>query len=516
MVIDPRARPFLEALAVFAFWAALLAWLVAGAEGILGVDGYYHFRIGEEILERGPWVDIRWLPFTVLGERGPDHHWLWHLLLAPFALLGHSLTAVKAAVVFTGALVPAALTLGCRWQGIPYAPLFASLAVTTSAVLPERYLMLRAQGMALVLTALALVAMTKRRYGLLGLVAFLFMQLYHGAVILVLVGAIWMLLQWLTTREFESRVAVAVGAGLFLGLLLSPWFPENVGYLVFHTIFKVGRAYLELAGTEWYPTVWPRLFQESWPAHVILAFASAGAIWAWHRKPAKLLQAETVLFLAVAFVFLVLYKSSWRFVDYYAPFAVLAAGLVVRDMGPVWREWRIPSGAAAACLVLAVVLGGWRSIGVIENSPKTAPTKYARVMSYLSQHGQPGDVVLNTHWTDFVQLVWHDPRFRYASGLDGHYLLYGDDADQFEFWFALRDVDNFEGEIVGLLAMEHFDARWIVVPAASTYVAELLQRDPHAHQVVSSDDGWLFELRAGRVISKRDELHGLGGGAPQL
>lgn len=82
--------------------------------------------------------------------------------------------------------------------------------------------MLRAQGMALVLTALALVAMTRRRYRLLGLVAFLFMQLYHGAVILVLVGAIWMLLQWLTTREFESRIAVAVGGGLFLGLLLSP------------------------------------------------------------------------------------------------------------------------------------------------------------------------------------------------------------------------------------------------------------------------------------------------------
>lgn len=137
-------------------------------------------------------------------------------------------------------------------------------------------------------------------------------------------------------------------------------------------------------------------------------------------------------------------------------------------------------------------------------------------MAYLGQHGQPGDVVLNTHWTDFVQLVWHDPRFRYASGLDGHYLLYGENAAQFEFWFALRDIDNFEGQIVGLLAMEHFDARWIVVPAASTYVAELLQRDPHAHQVVASEDGWLFELRARRVISKRDELHGLGRGASQL
>ena len=77
MNIDPRARPFLEALAVFAFWAALLAWILADAEGILGVDGYYHFRIGQEILERGPWVDIRWLPFTVLGEHGPDHHWLF-------------------------------------------------------------------------------------------------------------------------------------------------------------------------------------------------------------------------------------------------------------------------------------------------------------------------------------------------------------------------------------------------------------------------------------------------------
>ena len=484
-----------EALAVFAISIGALGWIVAGDEGILGVDGYYHFRVAEEIVARGPWVDIHWLPFTVLGDRGPDHHWLFHVLITPFTLLGHSLPAVKWAAVVCAATIPTTLTVVARLYGVPFAPLFALLAMTTSAVLPGRYLMLRANGLALVFMALAVYAMTRRLYVWLGVLAFLFMQFYHGAVILAGFVGIWLALRWVSTREFESKAVVSVGLGLFLGLLLSPWFPENVGYLVFHTAFKVGNAYQGLAGSEWYPTVWRRLFDESWAAHGVLLLATSGALLLGRRPQTRsLLQTETLAVLSVAFLFLALYKNSWRFVDYYAPFVCLAAGLVLRDSRSLWLpRMRVQAMAFAGAGALAM-LCGWRSLEVIDRTPKTPPTKYAELAAHLERDGEPEDIVLNTRWADFVQLVWHSPRFRYASGLDGHYLLYGDDEDQFDFWFDLRDPDNFVGEDVSRLAIERFGARWMIVPGHRDDLVPLVRRGAYAHEVYAGEDGWLFRL----------------------
>jgi len=54
-------------------------------------------------------------------------------------------------------------------------------------------------------------------------------------------------------------------------------------------------------------------------------------------------------------------------------------------------------------------------------------------------------VILNSHWPDFVGLVWHSASFDYVAGLDGHYLLYGEDPDHFDFLMTLcqRGADKF-------------------------------------------------------------------------
>jgi hypothetical protein len=158
-------------------------------------------------------------------------------------------------------------------------------------------------------------------------------------------------------------------------------------------------------------------------------------------------------------------------------------------------------------------------MAVIERSPKMPPTRYGEITAFLNVHGQPGEVVLNTHWPDFVQLVWHSPQFDYVSGLDGHYLMYGDDATQFELWFDLRDLNNFVGKDIGEAAVETFGARWIVMPAEHHTLAAFLQDSRYAKPVLATEDGWLFELR--RRDSSREEdpfpsQHFGNRGAPNL
>jgi hypothetical protein len=342
---------------------------------------------------------------------------------------------------------------------------------------------------------LALLSMTRQRHLLLGVLAFLFMQFYHGAVLLIPLATLWLIVNWLTTKTFDSRIVVAVSSGLFLGLLLSPWFPDNVSYLLFHTMFKVGHAVIGLVGTEWYPTPWDRLLQEPWPANLLLAtalFAVVGMIW--RAKLQKPIAPETILFLLVALLFLVLHKRSWRFVDYYPPFACMAAGLVLRDLYRLWPNGAKTQMIVITCLTALLLWNGWRGFAVIERSPKMPPTRYGEIAAYLDQHGQSSEVVFNTHWPDFVQLVWHSPQFNYVSGLDGHYLLYGDEAEQFETWFDLRDLSNFAGKDIGELAIKTFDARWMVMPAENHTLAKLMRNSRYATQALETSDGWLFEL----------------------
>ena len=144
MSADDRAS-WPAPLAVFLVSAAGLAAVILPASSLVTIDGYYHLKVAELIADRGPWVDIRWLPLTVLGEEGPDHHWLWHVLLVPFTWIPDPFVALKIATIVTAASVPALVTWLLVRLGVPWPWLFGLLAIGGAAVMPGRLAMLRAQ-----------------------------------------------------------------------------------------------------------------------------------------------------------------------------------------------------------------------------------------------------------------------------------------------------------------------------------------------------------------------------------
>ena len=73
-----------------------LFWWMFGLENLpIGGDGYFHYTIASQLSISNPAQSIEALPFTVLGEQGPDHHWLIHWLQKPltffFADTGYGL-----------------------------------------------------------------------------------------------------------------------------------------------------------------------------------------------------------------------------------------------------------------------------------------------------------------------------------------------------------------------------------------------------------------------------------------
>ena len=121
-------RGLLWAFAVFAITSAAMGVVVLPADVLVTIDGYFHFKIAQLIASNGPWVDVEWLPLTVLGDAGPDHHWLWHVLLVPFTWLSPAFMGLKCATVLTAAAVPSALCWLLLRMRVPWPALFALLA----------------------------------------------------------------------------------------------------------------------------------------------------------------------------------------------------------------------------------------------------------------------------------------------------------------------------------------------------------------------------------------------------
>jgi hypothetical protein len=474
--------------------ALAFRWQLGRWNGFLDYDGHFHLRMAQWIAHLGGWADIPWLPYTVLGERGPDHEWLWHVTLVPYTWLSDANEGLAWGAAINGALVPATLSFVMRMLGIPAAPLFALLAVTAGTLMPYRLMMLRAQNAAIIFMVLALWAMAKQRYRLLALVAFAFMESYHAAVVMVPIAFLGCAVQSAAEKRLALAPLAAVAAGLALGLLVSPWAPRNLEFLFFHVLYKTqlplhGEQISSLISTEWYPPPLQTLLLQSWPAHLLLAGATTAlAVRAWRTRefPGG---RDTVLAVCIAFLSLALYAKAVRFAEYYVPFCALAAGLAARDLWrPSVRHARAQMAAAAAAALLGASVG----VTALGRIAIADPDHLAEVGRALNERGRPGEMVFNSSWVDFTALVWWADSFRYVNGLDGHFLAFRDPA-RFVVWQSLIE-NTVAGDPASLMRVA-FGARFAVIAPQHAALARRLQESPAAVLRVASPDGWLFEIR---------------------
>ncbi|MCB9730287.1 MAG: hypothetical protein H6744_18095 [Deltaproteobacteria bacterium] len=484
-------RRLLIPAGVFALVMLVLGPLVLTAPATVTIDGYYHIKVAQWLAREGPFVDIRWLPLTVLGEHGPDHHWLWHVLLVPFTWFGDLFDGLRWGLVVTAAAVPAALTAIAMALRIPWPPLMALLACTGALIMPGRLLMLRAQNLALVLMVLALFAMARKKPVLLFAVAFAFMLSYHGAMILVPFTALHLGVVAVTERRFDYRAPLAVAAGLLAGLMVTPWFPANLDYLFFHTLYKTSNPNAVVVGSEWLVPGLPHILREAWPAHLTLLAGLVALAWRRTRP-----SAEALLWLLTAATTFALYTRAWRFAEYYAPLAVLAGGVCLRDAFATAPARPALRRALVAVMALVVLVEGGLGLAVARARSEFVPSKYAAIADALRQRARPDDIAFNTTWEDFVFLFWNDAGTRYVNGLDPNYLAFADPA-RFGMWLWITGVSADEPNDPAPVIRDVFGARFAVVARGYPGLARRLSRSPHAHLILHTGWGWLYELSPG-------------------
>jgi hypothetical protein len=481
-----QPRFLLETLGVVLVVFVALVLVVLPEDRVLSIDGFYHATILRLMWETGPIVDIRWLPLTVLGVAGPDHHWLWHVLLSPFGAF-EPVLGLKLALAFNASLVPAVFYFVCRMLGVRRAWLWTLLLLAGGLPFVSRLVMLRAQTVAIVLLLLTVLAVLQRRPVLLACIGFLAMASYHGAIIIVVPVAVHFLVRAGRDASWDLRLPLCLSLGIALGLLLNPWFPENVEYLLFHTLLKGTNTLRLQVGPEWAPAPWFELLRWSWLAHALVLAACVGA---WFVVRSRLTQTATLTLLLTTLVTLVAFKSAQRFVEFYLPIALLAAatlGSACLDALPKPRQW-------AAAGVLAVI--AWveivATVGYYDARAQTRFTTYERIGAELDSRAAPGSLVFNAHWDDFPFLLWHTQRPHFVSGLDPHFLGVAN-PELSQLWHAIVGA-QLEPEATARAIRDDFGAEWAVLRNYDRALHQRLVESDSAELVLATDWGSLFRL----------------------
>jgi hypothetical protein len=406
-------------------WGALLGALLVlvglqlTTPNLVGNDSYFHIRYAAVVRAAGvsgfP-PRFPWLPLTILApDRYADHHMLYHVLLTPFTLGDLRIGGKIAAVVGTMAFVVTFVWVLRRAGAVPLAIAVLALGASSADML-FRLSMTRVQALSLVCLLLGFHLAFAHRHLALAALACVYAWLYDGFPLLLVPVAAVIGAELLTERRFRPGIGLAAVAGMAVGLVVNPYFPEYLTFmwqhmgdkLVDHDTLRVGR--------EWSPYDPAGLFANALAALVYVAFGVAALGEGRWRHEGRAIAA-----LAVAAVFLGLMLRSQRFVEYFAPLATFFAALAG---GPLVAELTITKRRALVALLATVAVANVIGIGVMlaRRGGHTPYDRYAAAAELVEREAPPGAMLCTTDWDDFPWLYFYNVQSTYLIGLDPTYL----------------------------------------------------------------------------------------------
>jgi hypothetical protein len=452
---DSGYKSWLYGVSLFSIFMLVLYLIQFSTPNLVGTDGYYHIKFAYLMRLEGLKPGFPWLPLTILnpGEFS-DHHFLYHVGLIPFTF-GDLIQGAKWASVFFTSLVFLSVWWLFHSQNIPYAGLWTLGLLAASEAFLYRMSMPRTQSLSLAILVLGLNFLLLRKYKFLLPLSFLYVWLYDAFPLLIVLTIIYILSAWLIEGNLDLRPLYFALAGVALGLLINPYFPQNIIFLVRHLIPKVAETSAVRVGNEWYPYETSQLLENS-PFTLILFLSGAAALGL--RSQRMDTRTATALFMAM-FCGLLLFQSR-RFIEYFPPFALIFAALAwsplianlgnespfspsgtkvqqsIKSMFGFTRSntyWMVGIGLAAV-----VLFGIWFTTRTAQASLQdTTPTeRYSRVSSWLIKNTPQHARIFQTDWDDFPRLFFYNTWNTYLIGLDPTY-LYLKDPDLFDLWVKI-------------------------------------------------------------------------------
>lgn len=495
-----RARTLAVGAAVFLAAVTLFGLVQTATPGIVGNDGYYHIKMAYLIRQEGLTPAFEALPYTILNAGAYyDHHLLFHLLLAPFAAVdpavdgGAALTqGAKLATVLLPALGVVMAWWLLRGQGVPYAAGWALALFAVSEAFLFRMSMARAQSGAVVLLLLALHWLLTGRHRWLAPLGFMFVWFYNAFPLLLVVAGVYVVAVALLERRVAWAALLFPAAGIVLGLLVNPYFPRDLVFLVGHLLPKVGASAVPV-GNEWSPYETWTIVQNSGGALAAVLLGALALGWREER-----IDRATLVGLGLVGVFGLMFFRSRRFVEYFPVFALLFLAFASAPLVRRWKtrpdvgaDLRVRPMVWAAAGVLAVLIAlTVRDARALVSTSKPADT-YAAAMLYLRDVAPDGVTIFQTDWDDFTRQFFYFDDARYINGLDPTFMQQYDEGLYSE-WVAITRGDR---DAPGETIRDRFGAQYVFSDLHHERFLARAANDPLLQEIYRDNYAVIFAVR---------------------
>jgi hypothetical protein len=455
-------------------------------------DGFYHIKLAYVMRTEGLKPNFPWLPLSILNEREfYDHHFLFHVFLIPFTF-GDLRIGAKWAAVFFASLSFLAIWYLFHRQRVPFAWLWALALLGISDAFLYRMSVTRAQSLSLAVLALGYAWLLEGKYKHLAVLSFVYVWMYDAFPLILALAVLHLIAVALIEHRFEYKLLLYISMGVLLGMLINPYFPENIIFSYRHMLPKLADATAVRVGNEWYPYDTKQLLGNSLPS----LFAFVSGILALGLAPRKM-DSRTALGLFLSLLFGLMLFQARRFVEYFPPFALIFATfawapLFSPEPDTVSSTVSPRNRLARLLLLVAVAVSIARSVpqarAAIDGSKSY--TLYANASAWLEKNTPAGSRVFQTDWDDFPRLFFYNTHNTYLIGLDPTYMqLY--DADLYNLWVKITQgrVDN-----PSRIIADTFGAQWIHTDLNHQDFLHVAAKDPGLKEVFRDSQAVIFEV----------------------
>jgi hypothetical protein len=407
------------------FGAGAMFSIVGGLTLLPGVDSYYHLKMARLLPQLGFIHEFPWLHWTIFRDRFVSHHYGFHVILMPLVWLsdlwtGDLIVGGKVAVVGAMGVTAVVFHALLKTLKVPLPLLWTFLLGCLPWHFWLRMTYVRAPIVALPLLLLAVLFYARGRFWLVCLAACLFTNIYLGAVVAVLVPICFTIGQILVRRTTSRTwlLLLFFFAGLAAGLVISPYFPENLPFLKVQ-LFDTG-----LGAVKDFPSEW-RSF-DTWTLAAMsapLAVIWSGSLILRLRRNEPL-GGTSIALLLMNLAFLGLTLKARRFIEYWPVFALLNAADMARfsaeDISELLsgsRAWAKRVAFLAPVVAIALALPALLTVRC-HARPGVDHAALRPAMEYLSSHSPKGALVFADDWDVFPACFYYNTHNTYMVGLD--------------------------------------------------------------------------------------------------
>jgi hypothetical protein len=466
--LNEAAQIFLGALS----WS-IAVYLVIRQSGTLpGNDVYFHIQISEIMKYHGIILEsFPWTTHSVWNNSFFDKDWLFHVFLIPFLSLG-KIAGAKVALCTIVFLV--GLAWGILFRTLKCKNIFIALLLTlfcSGYAFSGRLVLLRAHLFSIVFIAICLTCIIKKWYLGLTIATILYSLSYTGSWQIIPIAILFDIVRFLRKNQNnESYRYCAIWAilGIFIGLLINPYYPANIPGGILQNITVLKSCWLSVPGTrivlgeELYAVSIKKLFTIYMPVIIIL-FAT---VFYCINSKKKLKNSLSIIIPLgfLSFGYLMLTLLSVKFTDYLIPFTAAFAVSAWNIKIPFTGK---KSPILYIILFFLILSGGFSIVKLRKETYQTHPLYYGAVewlnniqepvdLSKLDRKCQtkfdhnascnknnrpsynPNLIIFTGEWSDTPALFYGAPQFKYLVFLDPNF-MYAYSPEKYNLWKKISD-----------------------------------------------------------------------------